>query len=251
MQKLIGKTAIVTGAGQGVGRGIALALAAEGASVAVVGRTFSKVQDTAAEIQRRGGKAIALECDVKDGSALERCVQSVVDAFGSLKILVNNAQEVALGPLMEVSDQDFDNGWRSGPLATFRLMKLCFPYLRGDGNIINLASTSANRWDAEYYGTYACVKEAIRTLSRSVACEWGREGIRTNVILPCGDSPAIRDWMGTSIAGDREAFLQSIPLGRIGDCERDIGRFVVLLCTDDAGYVNGQSIAVDGGQAFH
>jgi len=251
MQKLAGKTALVTGAGQGVGRGIALALAAEGASVAVLGRTLSKVQNTSAEIQRRGGRAIALECDVKDGAALEVCVQSVIDAFGSLKILVNNAQEVALGPLMEVSDKDFDNGWRSGPLATFRLMKLCFPYLRGGGSIINLGSTSANRWEAGCYGTYACVKEAIRTLSRSVACEWGKEGIRTNVILPCGDSPALQDWMGTAIAEDQEQMLRSIPLGRIGDCELDIGRFVVLLCTDEAGYVNGQSIAVDGGQAFH
>ena len=251
MQKLAGKTALVTGAGQGVGRGIALALAAEGASVAVVGRTLSKVEDTTAEIQRRGGQAIAIECDVKDGAALERCVKSVVAAFGTVNILVNNAQEVALGPVMEVSDKDFDDGWKSGPLATFRLMKLCYPYLRGNGNIINLGSTSANRWDAACYGTYACVKEAIRTLSRSVACEWGKDGIRTNVILPCGDSPALQNWIGSSIAEDQEELLRSIPLGRVGDCERDIGRFVVLLCTDEAGYVNGQSIAVDGGQAFH
>lgn len=251
MKKLVGKTALVTGAGQGVGQGIALALAAEGASVAVAGRTLSKVENTAGEIRRRGGNAIAIECDVKESASLKDCVDTVLASFGSLKILVNNAQEVALGPLMEVSDSDFDDGWKSGPLATFRLMKLCFPYLRGDGNIINLASTSANRWDAAGYGTYACVKEAIRTLSRSVACEWGQEGIRTNVILPCGDSPALQDWMETAIAEDRETFLRSIPLGRIGECERDIGRFVVLLCTDEAGYVNGQSIAIDGGQAFH
>lgn len=250
MAKLNGKVALVTGAGQGVGRGIALAMAAEGAAVAVLGKTPSKVDDTCAEIHARGGRALPLHCDVKDPEALARSVAAVVEAFGGLHILVNNAQEVALGPLMSVSDEAFDAGWESGPLATFRLMKLCYPHLKGGGSIINLGSTSAMRWDFAYYGTYACVKEAIRSLSRAAACEWAKDGIRVNTILPCADSPALMDWMGTSIAGDREAFLQSIPLGRVGNCERDIGRFVVMLCTDEAGYVTGQSIAVDGGQAY-
>jgi NAD(P)-dependent dehydrogenase (short-subunit alcohol dehydrogenase family) len=250
MGKLEGKVALVTGAGQGVGRGIALAMAAEGAAVAVVGRTVAKLEHTCAEIRERGGKALPVECDVKDAASLERCVRTVIESCGKLNILVNNAQEVALGPLMSVSDEAFNAGWESGPLATFRLMKLCYPYLRGGGSIINLGSTSAMRWDFAYYGTYACVKEAIRSLSRATACEWARDGIRVNTILPCADSPALMSWMGTSIAGDREAFLNSIPLGRIGSCELDIGRFAVLLCTDEAGYVTGQSIAVDGGQAY-
>jgi NAD(P)-dependent dehydrogenase (short-subunit alcohol dehydrogenase family) len=250
MGKLDGKVALVTGAGQGVGRGIALAMAAEGASVAVLGRTASKLDETCAGIGERGGRALALPCDVKDPAALERSVADVVQAFGALNILVNNAQEVALGPLMSVSDEAFNAGWESGPLASFRLMKLCYPYLKGGGSIINLGSTSAMRWDFACYGTYACVKEAIRSLSRAAACEWAKDGIRVNTILPCADSPALMDWMGTSIAGDRDAFLQSIPLGRVGSCERDIGRFAVMLCTDEAGYVTGQSIAVDGGQAY-
>ena len=163
---------------------------------------------------------------------------------------MNNAQEVALGPLMSVTDEAFTAGWESGPLATFRLMKLCYPHVKGVGSIINPGSLSAMRWDFAYCGTYACVKEAIRSLSRAAACEWAKDGIRVNTILPCADSPALMDWMGTSIAGDREAFLQSIPLGRVGSCEHDIGRFAVMLCTDEAGYVTGQSIAVDGGQAY-
>jgi meso-butanediol dehydrogenase/(S,S)-butanediol dehydrogenase/diacetyl reductase len=250
MGKLDGSVALVTGAGQGVGRGIALAMAAEGAAVAVAGRTASKLERTCAEIRERGGRAVPIQCDVKQAESLERCVRTVLDTFGRLNILVNNAQEVALGPLMTVSDEAFNAGWESGPLATFRLMKLCYPYLKGGGSIINLGSTSAMRWDFAYYGTYACVKEAIRSLSRAAACEWAKDGIRVNTILPCADSPALMDWMGTSIAGDRDAFLRSIPLGRVGSCELDIGRFAVLLCTDGAGYVTGQSIAVDGGQAY-
>lgn len=250
MARLEGKVALVTGAGQGVGRGIALAMAAEGAAVAVLGKTPAKVDDTCDLIHARGGRALPLYCDVKDTVSLERSVAAVVEGFGGLHILVNNAQEVALGPLMSVSDEAFNAGWESGPLATFRLMKLCYPHLKGGGSIINLGSTSAMRWDFAYYGTYACVKEAIRSLSRAAACEWAKDGIRVNTVLPCADSPALMDWMGTSIAGDREAFLQSIPLGRVGSCEHDIGRFAVMLCTDEAGYVTGQSIAVDGGQAY-
>jgi len=250
MGKLDGKVALVTGAGQGVGRGIALAMAREGAAVAVAGRTASKLDATCAEIRDRGGIAMPVECDVKDASALKRCVDAVLDGYGGVDILVNNAQEVALGPVMSVGDEVFNAGWESGPLAAFRLMKLCYPHLKGGGSIINLASTSAMRWDFAYYGTYACVKEAIRSLSRAVACEWAKDGIRVNAILPCADSPALMNWMDTAIAGGREEFLASIPMGRVGDCELDIGRFAVLLCTAEAGYVTGQSIAVDGGQAY-
>jgi NAD(P)-dependent dehydrogenase (short-subunit alcohol dehydrogenase family) len=250
MGKLDGRVALVTGAGQGVGRGIALALAKEGAAVAVAGRTLAKVERTCGEIRDRGGRAVPVECDVKDAASLERCVQQVVDTYGALNILVNNAQEVALGPLMSVSDEAFNAGWESGPLAAFRLMKLCYPHLKGGGSIINLGSTSAMRWDFAQFGTYACVKEAIRSLSRAVACEWAKDGIRVNTILPCGDSPAMQAFLGTAIGGEREAFLKTIPLGRVGDCELDVGRFAVLLCTEEAGYVTGQSIAVDGGQAY-
>ncbi|MGH8456275.1 MAG: SDR family NAD(P)-dependent oxidoreductase, partial [Stenotrophobium sp.] len=96
MQRLKNKIALVTGAGQGVGQGIAYALAAEGAVVAVTGRTLNKLEHTAAEIDKRGGKALALECDVKDVASLERCVEQTVQRLGGLNILVNNAQEVTL-----------------------------------------------------------------------------------------------------------------------------------------------------------
>lgn len=249
MNRHLDKVALVTGAGQGVGQGIAFALASEGAAIAVTGRTFSKVEDTVAEIERRGGKAIGLEMDVKDPAALARCVDETVRRLGGLNILVNNAQEVPLGELHQVSDEAFAAGFESGPLATFRLMKLCYPHLKGDGSIVNLATAAAKRWDMSSFGAYAAVKEAIRSLTRAAACEWGKDGIRTNVILPHAKSPGLEGWI-QAFPEEAAAFVATIPMRRIGECEEDIGRFVATLCSDDCRYVNGQSIALDGGQAY-
>jgi meso-butanediol dehydrogenase/(S,S)-butanediol dehydrogenase/diacetyl reductase len=249
MTRLNGKVALVTGAGQGVGQGIAFALAGEGVAVAVTGRTLAKVEKTAAEIIKRGGKAFAIECNVKDADSLARSVDQTVKQLGGLNILVNNAQEVPLGPLNGVTDEAFTAGWESGPLAVFRLMKLCYPHLKGDGNIINLASPAAMRWDMSGYGAYAAVKEAIRSLTRAAAGEWAKDGIRTNAILPLANSPGM-EWWTRERPAEAAAFIATVPVNRVGDCEADIGRFVVSLCTDDCRYINGQSIAVDGGQAY-
>lgn len=248
MGTLDGKIALVTGAGQGVGQGIAFALAAEGAAIAVSGRTASKLENTCKEIEKRGGKAIAVTCNVKSEESLVALVDEVVEKLGTIDILVNNAQEVPLGPLHGVSDETFTAGWESGPLATFRLMKLCYPHLKGGGSIINLGSTAAKRWDMANYGCYAAVKEAIRSLTQAAACEWAVDGIRTNVILPHAKSPGLVDWIENS-PEEAEAFFATIPMRRVGECEEDIGRFVAMLCSDSSAYVNGQSIAIDGGQA--
>ena len=247
--KLAGKVAIVTGAGQGVGQGIAFALANEGAKVALLGRTLEKVEASAAAIRDQGGEAIALHCDVKDSISLSDSVARVVHEFGGLQILVNNAQEVPLGKLLEVSDEDFVNCLNSGPMATFRMMKMCYPFLKGNGCIINLATSAAKRWDKTTFGPYAAAKEAIRSLTHTAACEWGPDGIRTNVILPLAQSPGMKWWM-ENYPEESNMFLSTVPLRRVGDCQQDVGRFVAVLCSDDAAYVNGQSIAVDGGQAY-
>ncbi len=246
---LDGKIALVTGAGQGVGQGIALALASAGAKVAVTGRTLEKLEATCTQIEERGGEALAVVCDVKSEASLKSSLDAVLERFGGLDILVNNAQEVPLGTLDQVTDEAFEAGWESGPLATFRMMKLCRPHLKNGGSIVNLASSAGKRWDMSGYGAYAATKEAIRSLTRAAACEWGPEGIRTNVILPHALSPGLAWWIDNH-PEEAEAFIASIPQRRVGDCEADIGRFVVSLCSEASAYVNGQSIGLDGGQAL-
>ena len=249
MGQLDGKIALVTGGGQGVGQGIAFALSGEGATLAVAGRTLSKLENTCKEIEKRGAKAIAITCNVKSHESLTQMVDEVVRQLGTIDILVNNAQEVPLGPLNGVTEEAFAAGWESGPLATFRLMKLCYPHLKGGGSIINLGSTAAKRWDMANYGCYAAVKEAIRSLTQAAACEWAMDGIRTNVVLPHASSPALAGWIDANPA-EAEEFFSTIPMRRVGDCEQDIGRFVAMLCSESSAYVNGQSIAIDGGLAF-
>ncbi len=249
MGELDGKVALVTGAGQGVGQGIAFSLAAAGATIAVSGRTASKLEDTCKQIVDRGGRAATFPCDVKDEASLASMVDDIVAQLGTIDILVNNAQEVPLGPLDGVSDAAFTAGWESGPLATFRLMKLCKPHLAGGGSIVNLGTAAAKRWDMSNYGCYAAVKEAIRAITRAAACEWAVDGIRTNVILPLAKSPGLAGWIDNA-PEEAEAYFQTIPMRRVGELEEDIGRFVVTLCSDACAYVNGQSIALDGGQAL-
>ena len=250
MTDLAGKVALITGAGQGVGQGIALAMAAAGASVALAGRTLEKVQATASQIEARGGKALAMACNVKVADDLARCVGQTVGLLGGLDILVNNAQEVPLGKLDDVTDEAFLAGFESGPLASLRLMKLARPHLaaRGGGTMFNLASSAGIRWDMAGYGAYGAIKQAIRCLTRAAAAEWGRENIRVMTIAPHAESPGLKWWIENN-PDEAEAFFRTIPLGRIGRLEEDIGRAIVALCGPDMGYLTGATIPLDGGQA--
>jgi NAD(P)-dependent dehydrogenase (short-subunit alcohol dehydrogenase family) len=246
---LQGKAAIVTGAGQGVGRGVALALADAGASVLLMGRTATKLDTVREEIEARGGRACTFAGDVKQLADIDRCVATAVEQFGTVDILVNNAQEVALGHLLELDDDAVNAGWESGPLATLRFMRACHPYLKNGGAIVNMASRAGVRPDPVRRGAYAAVKEAIRAFTRAAAMEWGADGIRVNAVLPYAMSPAL-ERLAVEHPDEFEVRQNESPLGRIGDSERDIGRAVVFLVGPDAAYITGGSIPVDGGSAF-
>lgn len=250
MGHLDGRVAVVTGAGQGVGQGIALALASDGASVAVVGRTAAKLDATCALLRERGATAEPFVLDVLDTGRIPAVVGDVAERFGRIDILVNNAYSGCYGPLLSLSDEQFRRGFESGPFAALALMKAAHPHLRrdGGGSVVNLVTSAMVRWDLSTYGAYAAAKSALRSLTRAAASEWGRDGIRVNSVAPHATSPAYAGWQEAS-PEEAAAFCESIPLGYVGDCEQDIGRAVAMLCGPDARYLTGATIPLDGGQA--
>jgi NAD(P)-dependent dehydrogenase (short-subunit alcohol dehydrogenase family) len=245
---LSGKVALITGAGQGVGEGCAIALADEGASVACVGRTLSKVERIVEKIESRGGSAMALRADVTNADDIQASVDETLKRYGTIDILVNNAVEPPAGRLNDLSEDAIERGWRSGPLAAFRYMRACYPHLKGDGVIVNMGTGSALLPNLAGVGAYGMVKEAMRTLTRAAACEWGPDGIRVNAVLPLALSPAMQAYMD-NIPPGRHNPADTVPLGRIGDIVEDIGRAVAMLCRPEMSYVTGTTLALDGGQA--
>lgn len=250
MNALQDKVAVVTGAGQGVGQGIALALASEGVSVAVVGRTLAKLEDTCALLRGRGVRAEAYQLDLLDTEAIAPLVDRIAADFGRLDVVVNNAYDGVMMPLLDMSLSNFTKGFVSGPFAAFAFMQAAHPHLvaAGGGSIINLVTSAMVRWDPTNYGAYAAAKTALRSLTRTAAVEWAASGIRVNAIAPHALSPGLRWWTENNPEEAAE-FVAAIPMQRIGDPEADIGRAVVALVGPDLAYLTGATIPLDGGQA--
>ena len=244
---LDGQVAIVTGAGQGIGRGVALAVAAEGARVVVLGRTRSKCEAVVGEIETRGGEAFAEQCDVEHRAEIDLSVARTAERWGRIDLLVNNAQTKVYRSVRKMTDRDMETMWQSGPMATLRFMQACFPYLRDTtGCVVNMGSGSSLLPQAAMSG-YARTKEAVRVLTRTAALEWGRYGIRVNAICPLADSPGFSEFNDAAPGALEASVLPMIPLGRLGDAEADVGRAVVYLAGKDGRYVTGTTLMVDGG----
>jgi NAD(P)-dependent dehydrogenase (short-subunit alcohol dehydrogenase family) len=248
--RLTDQIALVTGAGQGVGRGCALALSGEGARVALLGRTLEKCEAVAEEIRKRGGEALPVMCDVESREQVDAAVAQVVDHYGRLDAVVNNAQSLAYKLVRKLTEEDMQSMWESGPMGTFRMQQACFEQLRASkGCIVNMGSGSSILPRASMSG-YAMAKEAIRILTRVTAVEWGRYGIRVNAVCPLADSPGMDFFSSANPGAYEEMVIPEVPLGRMGDAETDIGRAVVFLCSQDASYTTGTTLMVDGGYNF-
>ena len=250
MGRLDGKVVLVTGAGQGIGQGIAFASAAEGARVVAAGRTLDKVEKTADEVRARGVDALAVQCDVRRRDEVDACVAAALTEFGRLDGLVNNAMMVSLGPVLEITEKDARRTRESGFLGSLWCMQAAHAALKeSGGSIVNLGTGSALRPDPAGFALYAGTKEMIRTLTRAAAVEWGKDGVRVNAVIPNGMSPGLQMW--SEFAPEEfESFVASVPLGRVGDLENDVGKAVAFLLSDDARYVTGTTLMADGGQAY-
>lgn len=243
--RLRGKVAIVTGSASGIGRGIALAMAKEGAHVAIVDINEEKGQDTLKELNEVTEGMLFIKDIAKQENVVE-VVQAVVEKFGKLDILVNNAHASKQALFKDTTMDMLGFSFGTGFYPTFHFMQAAYPALKKtQGKIINFAS-GAGLEGQPTQASYAAAKEAIRAISRVAANEWGPEGINVNLISPIALTPGVETWR-ESAPELYKKMINGIPKRRLGDPENDIGRTAVFLASSDADYITGQTIMVDGG----
>lgn len=251
MKQLDGNVTIITGGGKGIGFGLAQAFAAEGSDLVLTGRTESRLVAAKEKLEAEYGvEVLPVVADGADENAIRNVVAKAVEKFGKIDTLVNNAQVSKSGlPLIEHTKEDFDLAIYSGLYATFFYMRECFPYLKkSKGSVINFAS-GAGLFGKLGQSSYAAAKEGIRGISRVAAAEWGPHGVRVNVVCPLAMTESLADWKENY----PELFaktIQGIPLGRFADPKNDIGRVCVFLASDDASYVTGETITLQGGSGL-
>lgn len=251
MERLKGKVAIITGGGKGIGFGLAQAFAREGANLVLTGRTESRLVAAKENLEQEYGiSVLPIVADGADEDAIRNVVTKTVERFGRIDTLINNAQVSKSGlPLVEHTKEDLDLAIYSGLYAAFFYMRECFPYLKeSKGSVINFAS-GAGLFGKLGQSSYAAAKEGIRGMSRVAAAEWGPDGVRVNVVCPLAMTESLKQWR-EEYPDLFEKTIQGIPLGRFADPREDIGRVCVFLASDDASYVTGETITLQGGSGL-
>lgn len=249
MDKLSHKVTLITGGTSGIGLATAQLFAREGATVVITGRDAARGQ-AAEETLRADGGGWFVACDVRDPDDCARAVSAVLDRFGRIDVLFNNAGIVPFGTILETSAATWRDAWETNVSGTYMMCRLVLPGMiaGGGGVIINNASD----WGVsggQGAVAYATTKGAVVQLTRSLALDHGRQGVRVNAVCP-GDTVVDR-WRGRADSDEAfTAYLDELgaafPLGRVGQPD-EIARAVLFLASDDSSYVTGQMLVVDGG----
>jgi NAD(P)-dependent dehydrogenase (short-subunit alcohol dehydrogenase family) len=261
-QRLQDKIAIVTGAGSvgpgwGNGRAIAVRFAAEGAKVFAVDRDLERLRETVDRVKQAGGLMQTHRCDITDGKSVAAMVKACMDAWGRIDVLVNNVGGSAAGGPVEMTEEVWDAQVDFNLKSVFLACKHVLPVMerQAGGAIVNIASTSGLRWTGSAQVAYAATKAGVIQLSRVVAVQYAAKGIRVNTVVPGQlHTPMVETRLAKQRAGgDVEALLKQrqarIPLGIEGD-GRDTANAALFLASDEARFVTGTEIVVDGGMTI-
>ncbi len=243
---LSGKSAIVTGGGRGIGRAVALGLAAAGANVVVAGRTADQLEAVAGEIRAAGAKALPMVTDLTDSGQIEALAAKTVEAFGRIDILVNNAARSFLRSLLDLREDGWDKVFDTNVKAVWLLSRAVARTMMAQksGRIVNITTVGAEKAELGM-AAYGCSKAALKMLTRCMAREWAPFGIQVNAVGPGLTRTAFSQpiWSNPDIAKHVTSLL---PMGRIAEPE-EIVPAVLFLCSEGASYMTGHTIYVDGG----
>ena len=244
--RLANKVVIVTGAGQGIGATTACRMAAEGAKVVLAARRKNLLDDVVAQIEAAGGTAMAQSCDVSDETSVKELVAATVQAYGKLDIVVNNAVLMVPGMLASYSSK----AWRQNFIVSLDgamfLMREAYPQLKANsGAVVNVSSVCGLLGSVGTAG-YSAAKAGMIAMSRNAAIEWGKKGVRVNTVIPgVFLTPPTLGLMPDEES--QAATAQSLPLGRIGD-PTECANAILFLASDEASYITGAELVVDGGR---
>ena len=242
---LQGRVAIVTGGARGIGRAICFALARRGAKVAVTDIDYSGAERTAEEIRDDDGRALAIQVDVTDRPSVKRAVQEVLEQLGRLDILVNNAGICPLRSFEEISDEEWDRVLSINLKGAFICSQEAIKPMceQGWGRIINISSVAGKMGGVKVGAHYAASKGGLIALTFCLARQYAASGITANVIAPATiETDLIRDWSAQA----KRDLVAHIPLGRLGQ-PKDVAAAVVFLASEEAGFITGEVLDVNGG----
>jgi len=241
---LSGKTALVTGAAQGIGRDIALALATDGADVAICDVNLEAAQKTAADIETKGRKALALKANVAASADVTAMIDQVVEKFGRIDILVNNAGITRDGLILRMKDEDWDLVLSINLKGSFLCTKAALKYMtkQRSGTIINIASIVGAMGNAGQ-ANYVASKAGLIGLTKTIAREYANRNVTANAVAPGFIDTAMTQALSEQV---RQDLAKQIPLGRLGSSE-DVANAVRFLASPAAAYITGQVIHVNGG----
>ncbi len=243
---LEGRVAIVTGAGRGIGRALALALAEAGADVALAARSNGEISKVSAEVENRGRWALAIPTDVTDEAEVEGLVGRVLEELGGLDVLVNNSGVIHSAPLTETSPEEWDRVVGTNLRGTFLCMRAAGRHFleRGEGKVVNVASNFAFM-GVPRFAAYCASKAGVVNLTRELAVQWARRGIRVNAIAPGWFASEMTEEMFADESSQR-FMRRNTPMGRTGE-GHELDGALLFLASDASSYVTGHVLTVDGG----